>query len=165
MSMLKLRLRSLCAAALLSAACSGSGLESPDAGADFAIQHDLSLPPDFSLPSRDPTAHPPSLQMTNHGGSVLAAMELYTIVWQGDEPLGADVDAFHQAMLTSSYWTSRLGEYGVGVGSARGVLVIPSPPPSAIDDTQLAQMIVQNVASGTWPPAGPNTVYAYIVSP
>src|SRR5581483_3337311 len=62
---------------------------------------------------RDPTAHPPLFHLDAHGGPVLAAMELYTVVWKGDDALGAKVDAFHAAMLGSQYWTSRLGEYGV----------------------------------------------------
>jgi hypothetical protein len=153
------------AAAATAAGCSGAGLESADGGNDFGFARDIAMPPDFALPGRPPTDHPPEIQMTNHGGGVITAMELYTIVWQGDEALGAQIDTFHQAMLTSEYWTTRLGEYGIGAGTAKGVLVIPSAAPAQIDGSQIEQILSQNISSGAWPAPNANTVYSYIVPP
>ena len=143
--------------------CSGSNSSVPDGSTDMARLFDLAAAPDFALPNRDPADHPPLIRLTDHHGTHLSAMEIYTVVWQGEEALGAEMDHFHGAMLGSSYWTSRLGEYGMGAGTAKGVLVVPQPPPATIGYTDLESMIDQNIAGGVWPTPSANTAFAYIV--
>lgn len=108
---------------------------------------------------RDPKAHPPLFHLDTQGGPVLAAMELWTVVWKGDEKLGAKVDAFHGVMLASDYWTSRLGEYGVGKGSAKGVIVIDEAAPATLDDSAIPGLIARH----NFPAANANTVFAFVV--
>jgi hypothetical protein len=112
-------------------------------------------------PSRDPKAHPPLFHLDAQGGPVLPAMELWTVVWKGDDALGAKVDAFHGAMLASDYWTSRLGEYGIGKGVAKGVIVLDTAAPATLDDSAMPGII----AGPKFPAANANTVFAFVVPP
>lgn len=69
-------------------------------------------------------------QLVNHGGPVVAAMEIWTAVWGGDETLGDQLNGFYRDMFgTDYYWTGILGQYGVGKGRAMGKIVIPGPKP------------------------------------
>jgi hypothetical protein len=77
---------------------------------------------------------PPQLQVTNQGGTALANMEVWTVVWTGDEGVGAQVDAFNKAFLASAYYTDSLAEYGVGAGVAKGVIDL-GPPPRSVSDS------------------------------
>ena len=126
-----------------------------DAGSDFTAP-----PIDFSLPSRDPTNHPPLPLMSKHGGPVLKAMEIWTVVWPGEEDLGARIDRFHSWMLKSDYWNRSLAQYGVGPGRANGVIVLPSAAPAQMDVGEfdgLSSMLAKQH------PANSNTVFAFVV--
>jgi hypothetical protein len=71
--------------------------------------------PDLSgLPpaDHDPTQHPAPPRLNagtgaavNHN-STIAAPEIWTAVWAGDEQIGDDVQKFTAWMLQSSYWTT-----------------------------------------------------------
>jgi hypothetical protein len=98
--------------------------------------------PDILLPARDPTDHPPLPQVDNLGGPVQATPEVWTVVWQGSEDLGAQVTTFVAWMLQSSYWTSTLAEYGVGAGVSKGLLVIQQPAPAKLDDSDLQVLLL-----------------------
>jgi hypothetical protein len=120
-------------------------------------------PPDFALGKRSPTDHPAEPELTNFGGSVLSAIELYTIVWQGDSDLGAQVERFHSWMVKSDYWTQSLAEYGVGAGKSMGLIVLPGNAPSTLDDSWFHSNIAQLIKAGTLPAPTANTSYAFIV--
>src|SRR6185312_7555386 len=79
-------------------------------------------PPDMA---RAPLDHPPLWRLTHGTGAVQAAPEIWTVVWQGDEAIGADTADFVDWMLHSDYWTGSLGEYGIGAGVSKGLVVIP----------------------------------------
>ncbi len=151
----------------LAMGCSGGGLASNNDNPDLAMAaapSDLApAPPDLELPRRDPTDHPASWDVPNNGGPVLPNAEIYTIVWPGDEALGAQVDQFHSWMLGSTYWTGSLGEYGVGAGTAKGVIVLPTAAPKTIDDSAFGTLIKQSIASGLFPAPDKNTLFAFIV--
>lgn len=100
--------------------------------------------------ARDPTDHPPLLQITSQGGPVLAAPGLYSIVWSGDEALGARMDSFYAGMFSSDYWSSRLGEYGVGSGEARGVTVFTGAVPASVDEKTLGKLVDAH-SGADWP--------------
>ncbi len=114
--------------------------------ADLGVGEDLLAEPDLQM-AVSPTDHPPLVTVSTQGGPVIASPEIWTVVWQGDEALGAQVNAFHNWMLNSDYWTSSLSEYGVGVGVAKGVIVIPSTLPATVEETALGQPITQTISS------------------
>src|SRR5262245_7277478 len=102
---------------------------------------------DLSLPNRDPTDHPQQREMENHGGSTLAAIQVWTVVWNGDTALGEAVDGLNAWMVTSDgYWLDSLSEYGVGKGSAKGVLVLPGAAPTTFDDSAVAPLLESHIA-------------------
>jgi hypothetical protein len=119
--------------------------------------------PDLSFPSRAPTDHPPLLQMANGGGPVMKSMEVYTVVWQGDEALGEQVQTFLEWMMTSTYYTGSLAEYGVGPGQAMGVIVLPVAKPATLDDSAISPLIKGYIADHTFPAPNANTVFSFIV--
>jgi hypothetical protein len=69
-------------------------------------------------------------------------------VWQGDEAFGADIADFVDWMMHSEYWTSTMGEYGIGEGKSMGLIVLPMPAPALIGDSQLAGISTMLVSSG-----------------
>jgi len=69
--------------------------------ADFA-----SAPDDLAVRAN---VAPPAPPMVWHGGPVLKSMQLWTLVWAGDEQLGAEIDAFHAAVFASQYWSDAVG--------------------------------------------------------
>ncbi|HWE28866.1 MAG TPA: hypothetical protein VHB97_12735 [Polyangia bacterium] len=114
--------------------------------------------------ARAATDHPLLWRVMQGSGPVQAAPEVWTVVWQGDEAIGAEVADFLDWMLHSDYWVSSLGEYGIGAGVSKGLVVIPSPPPDAIDDGQLATLATQLVTSGQITRSD-NTQVAFLPSP
>jgi hypothetical protein len=126
---------------------------------------DMAPPVDNSLPARPPTDHPTLPVMVNHGGPVLAAPQIWTIVWKGDEALGASVQDYTDWMLTSEvFWTASLSEYGVGKGQAMGVITLPDSPPATLDDSTVVAMIKQHIGDGLFPQVVQNaTVLSFIV--
>jgi hypothetical protein len=159
-------MRSLVVVAFAFAACSAHKdppyTVTPPAS-DLGAVDDLAPAADLA-PSRAATDHPPLPEVINLGGKSLSAPEIYTVVWQGDEALGSEVNQFNQTMLASDYWTGSLAEYGVGAGSAKGVLVVPSAPPATLDDSTLTALIESNAGQGTWPTPNPNTVLSFVLS-
>lgn len=149
------------ALALAVAGC-GSGAEMPDLGADLgsSVMNDLSLSPDLGPARRDPTDHPPPPHITNHGGQPLDHIKVWTVVWMGDEQLGADVNRFDAWMLRSRYWSESMVEYGVGPGDALGVIVLPSTPPATIDYGAFDAIVAQLLPTH---PADRNTVFSFVV--
>jgi hypothetical protein len=150
---------------LMVAACSGRELvQSADAGVDLAMAPvDFAVaPPDFALPRRAPTDHPPLPVVSNHGGAIVAHPQVWTIVWKGDEDLGAAVDRFYAWMLVSDYWTSSLGEYGVGAGGSNGVIVLPGAAPATLQADALETTLAQLAAQPAYAPQA-GTVYSFVI--
>lgn len=115
------------------------------AGCGDNPQMPMMAPPDMA---RAPTDHPPLWRVTKGTGPVQSAAEVWTVVWPGDEAIGAQVADFVDWMLHSDYWKSSLGEYGVGPGLSKGLIVMPSAAPSLLGDTQMQQFATQLVSSG-----------------
>lgn len=132
--------------------CSGAG---GGPNPDLSAVDDLAAAPDLgAFPVRYP-------RLTNHGGPVIATMELWTVVYPGDETLGGELDAFHRDMFaTSYYWNGILAQYGVGAGTAKGVLVL-----STAKTATLAHDAIPPLLDGVAIPGGKNvnTVLALIV--
>jgi hypothetical protein len=105
----------------------------------------MMAPPDMARAAMD---HPPLWRMNKGTGGVQAAAEVWTVVWPGDEAIGADVADFVDWMLHSDYWKTSLMEYGVGAGTGKGLIVLPSAAPSPLGDAQVQQLVSQLVSSG-----------------
>ncbi len=121
-------------------------------------QHMMMAPPDMA---RAPTYHPPLWQLVKGSGSAQAAPEVWTVVWPGDETLGAATADFVDWMLHSDYWTKSLAEYGVGAGASKGLIVLPTAAPSLLGDAELQQLATMLVASGQVT-ANANTSVAFL---
>src|SRR4029079_5992381 len=89
----------------------------------------------------DPTIHPAFPIIPNQGGPVLASIEQWIIIWQGDEARGEQAKVFTEWLLHSDYWTISLPEYGVGPGVMKDVLVVPSAAPATFDVGGVQQLI------------------------
>jgi hypothetical protein len=128
----------------------GGGSETVDAGDDLAVSA-----PDLAVPA------PALARVTSHGGPVLSAPEPWIVVWQGDEALGAKLNAFFTDMFnTDYYWTMTMAQYGVGRGTPRGVVVIPQPKPATLAHDAIPAMVVAQLANLT---VNANTVLVLVV--
>lgn len=102
-------------------------------------------PPDMA---RGPLDHPPLWRMGTPTAPVQAAPEVWTVVWPGDEAVGAQTVDFLDWMLHSDFWKSAVGEYGVGPGVSKGLIVMPSAAPAVLDDASLAALSTMLVSTG-----------------
>jgi hypothetical protein len=110
---------------------------------------------------------PPMLSVENQGGASIAHMDVWTVVWRGDEAIGTSVDTFNGAVLGSDYMMTSLSEYGAGAGTARGVIVL-GPPPATVDDDALAAVLAALPGSTTTSGArvrepDANTVVTFVI--
>jgi hypothetical protein len=155
-------MRSLIAGVLLLTGCGSSSQGvMPSANADAGAP-DLE-PPDLAMGGRPPSDHPQMALLKNNGGPTLKNAEVWTVVWKGDEALGADVDRFTAWMLTSQYWTDSLGEYGIGAGVAKGVIVLPDAPPATYDSANIPTLIGSLTAQAKYTPNA-NTLFQIVLS-
>jgi hypothetical protein len=114
---------------------------------------------------------PASAPIATGNQPVLDAMQVYTVVWPGDEAVGADVDRFTGALLASDAWLAAVGEYGIGAGAAHGVIVLGEAPPATIVDTdgsfygqRIRGVIGATTTAGAVVPApSRNTVFLFVV--
>jgi len=146
------------------AGCSSSNSDQPDL-AEPAPPDLATAAPDLLLPSRDPSDHPQLISMRRGRGPVMDHIEVWTVVWQGDEALGDRVNRFLDWMLTSDYWAQSTAEYGVGPGVAKGVLVIPQKPPATLDDSSIDGLLQGYITSGLFPTPNGKTAFSFILSP
>jgi hypothetical protein len=133
-------------------------MDNVGASSDLGSVSDLEVAPDLLPPRRAPTDHPPLPLLSNMGGPVLAAPEVWTVVWPGDEMLGNQVNMFVGWMVQSSYWVT-LKQYGVGAGVAKGVIVMPSAAPKMLDDSAFDGFVSSLAAMH---PANANTLFAFV---
>jgi hypothetical protein len=102
--------------------------------------------------------------MTNDSHSpVLATPEVVFVVWPGDEMIGAQArEIVDAAMRTPSYW-GVLAQYGIGAGSTKDVVVLPTAAPTTLDDEKdLQPLIDQLIAAGSLPQPTPSTLYMFL---
>lgn len=113
-------------------------------------------------------APPPTPDVTDEGGPVLTSMRVWTVVWAGDESAGQTLDAFRHAFLTSSAWSERVAEYGVGAGSAEGVIVLSGSAPATVHYTDIEAVIPTlpgrtTIGGVTVPAPDDQTVYGFLI--
>jgi hypothetical protein len=88
------------------------------------------------------------------------------VVWKGDEMLGQQVNTFTDWMLKSQYFTKSVAEYGVGPGTAKGVLVIPVTPPATISQAGGFDAIINaNLGKIGWPKMNSNLIFSFVLNP
>jgi hypothetical protein len=103
--------------------------------------------------------------VTYHGGPLLPNQEVealyYGSQWATDPTLNAftnQINLFLQTIVNSAYM-DMLNEYNVGRGSFTGAAIDRSAAPATIDDTQIQNALVHDVASGLLPAPDANRVY------
>lgn len=129
---------------------------------------DMKMPPPPPPPDmgRGPLDHPPNWQMVNSGGPTQTAPKVWTIAWQGSEAIAKDAAEFVDFYLKSDFWKIVMTEYGSGPGQGMGPpVIIPSPPPTKIDDAGVQTVLKNLIMSGAVPMPDKETQLALIVPP
>jgi hypothetical protein len=132
-------------------ACGGSPQGAADAGdASYGrkpIVEDASPPADDAAPPVDcdagatpstlyPAPHPKMPLATTAGGPVVTHPRFVPVVFAAEDRT-ADIGALTKAIAASSYWTSIVGQYGVGAASAVDPIVVQETPPASLDDVEV----------------------------
>ncbi len=134
---------------------SGSRDAGADAGADAdAAGNDAAVAyPAFALDV-------PTIQ--NNGEAVLSAPVFVTVTWAGDAN-ATTFNTFGDQIGPSDYWKTINSEYGVGAstsGPTNHVSISTEGGfPATLSDSDVDNLVAQNVANGTWPAPTRNTVY------
>jgi len=145
------------------AACSSSSANDTPATTPPAADPPPLPPPPPPVDAGQPrTPPPPYPQIPNNGGPVIASPEIVTITWDAD-PIAADIEAFDDWMVPSSFWKTMMAEWGVGPGTHPKSWRIATPPPAVLDDADLRKMLNDAFAAGTIP--SPNGSRIYTVYP
>jgi len=107
-------------------------------------------------------------QLTYRGGTLLTAVEVFTVfwgeAWESNATLVNDVNAFFSDILGSEL-IDQLGEYSVpayaiGHGSVVGTLTVASPAPAtATSDGAIQGFLQDQIASGAVPQPSANVLY------
>ena len=114
----------------------------------------------------DPTVHTPEPTVHATSKGTIAALEIWTIVWKGDDAEGMKVNQFMTSMFASSYWTNWGKEYGVGAGQVKGLIVLSDAPPAKYTDSQAISLIKKSVGTTGWPTKiDSSTVFSFIFNP
>ena len=114
-------------------------------------------------------------KLTYRGGPLLSAVQVFTFfwgtAWQGTEaPLVQEINQFFDFVLTSPLM-AQLAEYSVagtsiGPGARSGAVILSTDPPSAIADTDIQQLIQQELSSdAAVPQPTPNSLYYVFLPP
>jgi hypothetical protein len=105
-------------------------------------------------------------QVTNNGGTTLAAPVIVTVTWSSD-PNAATWNAFGDAIGGSSYWHAINSEYGVGPATSGTTnhVSITTAAPATLADTDVANLVAMSAGVAPWPANTPNTIYAIYLAP
>jgi hypothetical protein len=107
---------------------------------------------------------PPLPLIPNQGGPVIAQPEIVTITWKGD-PIEADLLAFDEWMVKSSFFSTMMAEWGVGAGTHGGSLSMATPAPATLDDSAIHSLLQDAITQGTVPPADGSRIYTVYPPP
>ena len=114
--------------------------------------------------------------LTYRGGPLLPAVDVFTFfwgaAWQQDPQAGLaqQINQFFDFVLTSSL-LDQLGEYSVagmtiGHGSRSGSVTLAAGPPTAIADSDVQQLIQQEISTDSVvPQPSPNSLYFVFLPP
>jgi len=113
------------------------------------------------------TAAPAAAKLTYRNGPLLTNVEVFTVFWGSgwqNSPLIQQINDFFSYIVASPL-IDQLGEYSVsektiGHGKFVGTLTVTSPAPaSTVQDSDIQDLIQQQINSGALPAPGPNTLY------
>jgi hypothetical protein len=142
--------------------CDGGGAQPGDAGDDAAV--DAGPDVDNGAPSTNyPAPHSPLPQIVNASkGPVLTSPKIYLVFYPG-YPYEAQLQAFAQAMTTSTYWSAATSEYGVGALGYGGTIDLTNEtPPATITQTDLQAWVASEIQSGAFGPPDPQAIYTIV---
>jgi len=121
-------------------------------------------------PGAAAVAAPAAAKLTYRGGPLLTAVQVFTVFWgaawqtAANSALVVQLNQFFDYILTSQL-IDQLSEYSVagqsiGHGTRTGTKVITSPAPGAsVQDSDIQNLIQQEISNGTLPATTPNTLY------
>ena len=120
-----------------------------DAGpvTDGAAESAVDAPPDVPFM---PGMHDPFPQVTNLGGPVHASNPRIVAITYADDPNRAQIEAYIQWLVSSSWIPAVGAEYGVQSASILGMNELTiNAPPGTISDNDVANMIANGIMNGT----------------
>jgi hypothetical protein len=143
------------------AACSDGSPATPDAGDDAAI--DAGDDGYNGAPSTDyPAPHEPLPQLVNASGGPVLGSPKIVYVFYPSYPHEADLQAFAQALPSSSYWAATTSEYGVGPISYAGTVDLTDTPPTTISQTDIQTWVASEIQSGAFGTPDPQAIYTIV---
>ena len=140
-----------------------------------ALQHPIRVVP-LHRPELQRVAPAVAPQLTYRGGPLLTAVEVFTVFWGAEWKqapqiaLVTNLNLFFDYILMSALM-DQLGEYSVpgkniGHGKRTGTAVLTSPAPNTpVQDSEIQQLLQQEIASKNLPAPGPNSLYFFFLPP
>lgn len=139
------------------------------------LQHPIRVVP-LHRPEAERVAAAVPPRLTYRGGPLLTAVEVFTIFWGAEwnqSPQSAvmkNMNLFFDYILTSALM-DQLGEYSVpgkniGHGARTGTTILTSPAPgSSVQDSEIQQLLRQEIASKNLPAPSSNSLYFFFLPP
>ncbi len=133
------------------------------------LQHPIRVVP-LHRPEAERVAAAVAPQLTYRGGPLLTAVEVFTIFWGAEwnqspqSVVMKNMNLFFDYILTSALM-DQLGEYSVpgkniGHGTRAGTTILTSPAPgTSVQDSEIQQLLQQEIASKNLPSPNPNSLY------
>jgi hypothetical protein len=115
-------------------------------------------------------------QLTYRNGPLLTSVEVFTIFWGAawntapESSLVTRINDFFDYIL-SSQLMDQLAEYSVGSqkiarGSLIGTITLTTPAPGkTVDDSEIQNLLQQEISAGTLPASTPNSLYFLFLPP
>src|SRR5258708_4207932 len=140
-----------------------------------ALQHPIRVVP-LHRPEAERIAPAVAPHLTYRGGPLLTAVEVFTIFWGAEwnqspqSVIMKNINLFFDYILTSALM-DQLGEYSVpgkniGHGTRAGTTILASPAPStSVQDSEIQQLLQQEIASKNLPAPNPNSLYFVFLPP
>jgi len=136
-----------------------SSEEAGEAGGDEGGDADAAAIPYPAFP-------PDTAQILDGKGGVLDKANIVTVTFASDT-YAPTWQAFDDAIVASSYWTTTTAEYGIGMATsgAPNHVVVETPPTSPWDDYDIDTWVQQmaTTPSSGWPQNGSETLYVVYV--
>jgi hypothetical protein len=151
--------------ALSHIACGGSSAAPVPAESNADTSHtpndDAGPEVDNGAPSTTyPAPHPALPQLVNQaGGAIIKNPKIYLIYYPG-YPYITQLQDFAKALGASTYWSSAVGEWGIGpITYVDSKELTGETPPTNISKTEVDAFINGKIASGAFGSPDPNTIY------
>jgi hypothetical protein len=146
-------MRSLSSLVCVLWACGGGGGHAmPDAGVDAPA---IPIDADFGAPSSTYPAYPNGApQIGKQATGVVLTSPRVVAAYYSDETEASTLQDFLGKFAASSYWSTMVGEYGVGPLTIAAPITLTIPTPSTLTDSQLTSWLGTQL-DGTHPEWGP----------